>query len=330
MVTALVTTVLASAAYGFGPSTALDYKVDVVFDGFLPILGGNQGKAEVGMTVRVNGLAADGANLRASNEMTSFSLAFNGSSLPLTLDNAVEYFPKTTVSLTPQGKIVKNDAPNKSLPVKLPGLDVKRFPDITYLPIELPAGEVAVGDQWSFKKSFGGADLDYTCTLSKVDDDRMTVGVKVKQEYTVLENDALEIVKDRADAVAEVTTTMNGTGTVIFDSENGHVVSVVMNNKSVSKGENFVDKIKIDRKLDSNLTVKLISPDQKASAVVTKPVVKDESAMGQLKAFWGSAVNKGQELWTTGSQWLAMAKLGIQMAWGFLPGDLGKWLRFGW
>ena len=328
MLTALATTVLVSAAYGLGPSTTLDYKVDVAFDGFLPILGGNEGKAEVGMTVRVQGMEKDGANLQASNEMTTFSIAFNGSKLPLTIDDAVEYFPKTTVLVTPTGKIVKNDAPNKSLPVKLPGLDVKRFPDITYLPIELPSGEVAVGDSWDFKKSFGGADLNYTCTLSKVDGDRLTVGVKVNQEYTVLENDALEVVQDRKDAVSEVTTTMNGTGKVVFDAKNGHVVSVVVNNKSVSKGENFLDKVAIDRKLDSTLRVSLIEPDARVASV--RPVVKDDSPMGHLKALWGSAVSKGQQLWETGSQWVGLAKLALQAVWSFLPGDAGKLFKFGW
>lgn len=330
MLTTMVAAVVVSAAYGFQPSTVLDYKVDVVFDGFLPILGGNEGKAEVGMAVRVNGLAAEEGALRASNEMTAFTIKFNGASLPLTLENAVEYFPKTTVSLTPQGKITKSDAPNISLPVKLPGLDVKRFPDITYLPVELPVGGMVEGQPWTFTKSFGDADLVYTCQLEKVAGSLATIGVTVKQEYTVFENDFMEVVKERADAVAEVKTVMNGKGTVVFDTSGGFVRSVKMANASVSTGKTFEGGEAINRRLDSTLNVVLTGPGSVVSGGGgSRPAVVDRSPMGQLRALWGSAVKTGQELWATGEGWLMFAQMGIRLALGILPGDLGRVFGFG-
>lgn len=318
MTTALVLAALVPAAYSFGPSTSVDYKVEVAFDGFLPILGGNEGKAEVKMDVLVKGLEGAGSNLRASNEMTSFEIAFNGAKLPLTLDNAVEYFPKTTVEVTPLGKIVKNDAPDKQLPVKLPGLDVKRFPDITYLPMELPSGGVEVGKEWTFSKSFGGADLVYDCTVRTLDGEMVTIGVKVKQEYEVWENDALEIVTDEAEAAARVKTVMNGKGTIVFDLEDGVVNSVLMENKSVSKGETVDGKEKIDRKLDSTLKVKRVESEKVARVV--KKAAEPKTLGDHAKLWWGNAVETTQKFWVKGKELMALFKLAMQFGVQSIPG----------
>lgn len=329
----MFTTVVAllSASYTFSAGSQLDYRVDVSFEGFLPVLGGNEGRADVGMDVKVLGLGADGENLKASNELTSFEISFNGSKLPLTLDNAIDYFPKTQVSLTPQGKIVKSDAPDRSLPVKLPGLDVKRFPDITYLPVEFSAKPVEVGEEWSFSKNFGGSDLVYKCQIQEVKGTLMTVAVKVRQEYTVLENDALEVVKNREDAVSEVTTVMTGTGTIVFDQGKGAVQSVRMKNQSVSTGENFVDKVKISRKLDSELKVDLKKPmtSESSAKPVARESTKSKASSGNpLTDFFDSVVRKGQEIWTTSAQWLALAKLALQFSLGTVPGGshILKWI----
>lgn len=325
MLTVLASAALAPYAYGFAQKSEWNYQVNVTFDGFLPILGGNEGKAEVAMGVKVDGLGADGDNQKASNEMTDFALSFNGSKLPLTLENAQDYFPKTTVTITPQGKIVKNDAPDKQLPVKLPGLDVKRFPDITYLPVELPAdGKVESGTKWTFTKSFGGSDIDYTCRVDKVEGDLATISVKVHQIYTVLENEALEVVKDKNDAVAEVTTELDGKGTVIFDSKRGIVTSVDMANQSVSTGKNFEEKMDIYRKLDSTLKVRLV--DKKAAPAVSSGGSGGSGGGGfsaQLQSFWSTAVKTGQKMWLSAADWVAMVKIALGLAWKKFPG-IGK------
>ncbi len=169
---------LTPAEYRFEPKTDLTYDVKVSFDGFLPLLGGNEGKADVIMVVRVKGQAAEGSELKATNEINSCEILFNGARLPLSLENVIDYFPKTTIQVTPQGKITKNDAPNRNLPVRLPGLDVRRFPDITYVPIEFPAEGITEGKSWTFSKVFGESELTYTCTLTAIRNDRALLNVK--------------------------------------------------------------------------------------------------------------------------------------------------------
>ena len=162
------------------PLAPMNYDLRVVFTGMIPILGGNEGEADVRLGVQVQGLGVKDNVAKATSELTSAKLIFNGGTLPLTLDNVKDFFPKTTVEFSPQGKILKSDAPDVDLPVRLPGLDVKRFPDITYLPVEFPNKELAIGDKWSFEKSFAGSPVTYECELTKLDEKTATISLKVE------------------------------------------------------------------------------------------------------------------------------------------------------
>lgn len=190
----------------------INYDLRVVFTGMIPILGGNEGEADVRLGVQVQGIPG-----KATSELTSAKIIFNGGTLPLTLDNVKEFFPKTTVEYSPQGKITKSDAPDIELPVRLPGLDVKRFPDITYMPVEFPNKELAIGNKWSFEKSFAGSPVTYDCELTKLDEKTATINLKVEQKYTVFEDAAMQVVKDKKDAENEVATTLTAKGEAIFD-----------------------------------------------------------------------------------------------------------------
>lgn len=289
MTSLLLAVATAPMAYGFGPETKLTYDVNVGFDGFLPVLGGNQGKVEVTMAVDVRGLAPEGEDLRASNEITAFEIVFNGAKLPLSLENAVEYFPKTTVRLSASGKILANDAPERRLPVRLPGLDVKRFPDITYVPIELASGEAEVGRSWEFKRAFGDSDMAYSCRLESLEGDLAKVAVQVRQDYTVLENSALEVVADRADAEAEVTTVLEGSGTVTFDLARGVARKVDMANEAVSKVKPLDGSAPSERRLKTVLSVEAKS----LSGFVARRSQADQRPWWERA--WGTAQAMGRD-----------------------------------
>ena len=321
----VATVLLAPVAYRFEPNVRLDYRVDVMFDGFLPILGGNEGKAEVGMKVAVAGLAGDNGFQRATSEMTEFTIAFNGGKLPLTVDDARQYFPKTQISMTPQGKVVKSDAPNISLPVRLPGLDIKRFPDISYLPVELPEGDVSQGTKWEFKRQFGSTDIVYQCEATSLKDSMLDINVKIEQEYTQFENDALEIVAEEKDAVAQVTTKMTGSGLVKFDVNRGVAVSVNMSNKSSSKVVNIKSKKETTRVLNSGLKVQLLGP-----AGAAKPPVPTapKSTGNSLLDLWNKGLKAGQDLWVRSTEYLNALKLLVQFTLSSAPGLGGLPIRF--
>ncbi|MCC6686095.1 MAG: hypothetical protein IT205_03785 [Fimbriimonadaceae bacterium] len=240
---------IAPFALSYMLSTApVNYDLRVVFTGMIPILGGNDGTAEVQLGVQVQGLAPKDGQSRATSELTRAKIIFNGGALPLTLDNVKDYFPKTTVEYTPLGKITKSDAPDIELPVRLPGLDIKRFPDITYLPVEFPAEGPELGQSWKFEKSFAGSPVTYQCKLEKVDDATATVTLSVEQVYTVLEDAAMQVVHDKADAENEVTTTMKASGQAVFDRR-GWVILFKMTGRADSVVKPVAGGATTDRQL---------------------------------------------------------------------------------
>jgi len=323
MLSFIAASALAMGVYQFDATTKLDYDVAVTFTGFLPLLGGNEGKAEVNMGVRVAGLAKDAENLRASSELTAFDIKFNGAKLPLDIESAKGYFPKTTVSMTPAGKVVKSDAPNISLPVRLPGLDVKRFPDITYLPIELDGGELKLGGKWEFSRMFGDSPMQYSCTVSEINGDLAMIAVTVKQEYELLEDESLEIVKNEKDAINRVKTVLTGSGTVVFDAARGATRTVKMQNSSVSTVTSISDGSKTERKLDSTLNVKLkgiADPTAKPATKTTAKPATPPILVEKVGSLWNGAVKAGQNAWLTGAGYISMARLAFGMFAAQVPG----------
>ncbi|MBS1724240.1 MAG: hypothetical protein JSS66_14955 [Armatimonadetes bacterium] len=317
--TLLLASALAPIAYSFGPGTTMTYDVSVQFNGFLPVLGGNEGVVNVKMAVGVEGKAPVESNLQASNEIQEFELEFNGAKLPLDKANVVEYFPKTTIQIAPTGKILKTDAPDKKLPVKLPGLDVKHFPDITYVPIELPPDGIELSKSWTFKRNFGGSDISYTCTAESAKDSTWHITVKLDQKYTVLENSSLEVVTSAKDAVSEVTTTMTGEGFVDFNADKGRVDAAQMDNKAVSEVKDLKSGETKQRKLDTKYAIKL-KTGSSARAKAAPQAAASNDWWGNTVAWTSRAVNFGKGA----VAWVQMAAMfGLRS----LPDELEAWLR---
>lgn len=298
---ALVALALATeVVYKWTPPVTVDYDMVVKMDGFLPILGGNQGVAEVKLGLKVKGAESKAAELKATSELTAAEFKFNEAKLPLGLDNVQEYFPKATVTFSPRGEILANDAPDKKLPVKLPGLDVKRLPDISFLALQFPAKGVTVGDSWTFDKSFGEFPVRYTCTAKKVEGDKVEVEVKVKQDMAYDENQALEVAKDPEDATAHVATSMTGGGLVVFDTARGVVSSVSMDSEAVTSAKDVKSGETKERRLKQTLRLtEKGKPGQSVASAPAKPKTWWEGTQvwAQTLMLRGAAYWKALELW---------------------------------
>lgn len=305
---------LAPLAYEFRSSTRLNYDVQVEFNGFLPILGGNEGKVLVKMGVDVAGGEPGPDRLKATNQISAFEVVFNGAKLPLTLDNVVEYFPKTQVELSPLGKILSTDAPDKKLPMRLPGLDVKHFPEITYLPIELPAEEVETGTKWEFQRDFGGAPIRYQCEALSNDSGVWKIKVHLDQTITDFENASIEVVKNKDEAVSEVTTTMKGDGTVEFDSTKGCVAGAAITNISNSVVKKLADGSVTHRALTTTATIKLL----KGAGTAQKPAAP-------VTDWWSRTVEFGKNAGSLGRGALVWLKTAAVFGLGALPEGLASW-----
>lgn len=245
------------AAYAFAPGVRLSYSVEVVFDGFIPLFGGREAKAEVGMTVAVDGLAPEEGELRAASEIVDVEIKLDGAKLPLTVENVRGFFPRTTIRLTPQGRVIASDAPDVQLPVRLPGLHVKRFPDVTYLPIQFPEEGIEVGREFTFTRAFGESEVEYRCTPTKIDGDTAQIDLRVRQVYETLETDALEVVSDERDVVRRVATTVEGNGEAVFDLRRGALRSLKMEASSVGKATVIATGEQTVRRLKTRISTKL-------------------------------------------------------------------------
>lgn len=248
--------------YALSDGTRLNYTMQVVFEGLIPILGGQEGKVEANLGFLVDGLKEADGRSRASSELSAAEFIFNGAKLPLGLENVQDFFPKTTISFLPDGAIKSTDAPDITLPVKLPGLDVKRFPDISYLPVQFSPDPLAMGLKWSYQKPFGDSTVTYTCEVSEIKDTEVRLNVRVLQNYTVFEDSSMNVVPDPAtdsesDAENRVTTDVKGEGTATFDRKRGVFKNYEVKAEAVSKVVPLQGGTATERKLTTLLRVVL-------------------------------------------------------------------------
>jgi hypothetical protein len=239
------------------PDTPTPYALQVTFDGYIPILGGNEGKVDLSVGISVKAIAPESdGNQKAVTDVTDLKIIFNGATLPFGKDQVEKYFPNT-VTLTPQGKVVKNDAPNIDLPVQLPGLDVKRFPDITYLTVEFPAEGIELGKEWAYSRQFGPGNVDYTVRATSITDSSVEMDVTLKQRYDGKEDEAHNLVKDDKDAVADIHTEVEGGGHVSFDRKAALIRSSNITANAISTVTDRKAKTQTTRKLKTILAVTL-------------------------------------------------------------------------
>jgi hypothetical protein len=261
MLSALVGLALTPVVYKIPDASPVLYNVQLGFTGYLPVLGGTDGSVEAHLQLTVQGLKADQpTQAKASTDLTDFKAKFNGANLPFTLDNVKQYFPKNTVTLTPQGKVLSNDAPDVQLDFRLPGLDVKRIPDITYLAVEFPEAGIEQGKSWTYTKAFGDSDVSYIVTPTLVNASEIDMDVKLSQTYETLEDEAKKIVKDPKDAAASVKTSVNGAGKVVFDRKLGLIKTVDITADAASHVTDLQSKAETDRNLQTKLVVNLQPP----------------------------------------------------------------------
>ena len=326
----LLALALATAEYKIEPAAKHAYVMDAEFNGFLPILGGNEGKAEIRMGVAVTGESKSENELKIASEISSFSIKFNEAPLPLGLDAVQDFFPKAVVTINKQGKVLANTAPNTPLPVRLPGLDPRRMPDITFVPLEFSSEEIKPGLSWKFDRDFSGAPLAYTCKVESVEGDVATVSVAVKQEFTALENDGLEVVKNEADATASVKTEMTGEGRVWFNLAGGYALGSEMRNVAISTVTPLKQGKKGERRLTTRLSVarsgftipKTAATPQKDNVANTPPPARTtpsfntgsahlDQALGFVRSGWDWAGQQVSNWWASLQSWRMMAALAV-------------------
>jgi hypothetical protein len=253
-----LTCLLLMQEYRFPQDIPLTYELAATFEGFIPILKGVDGKARLDMTIEVVGLPnADSGRMRAAHEVRAFRVSLNDAPLPFSMANVKPYLPRTTIEFEANGRVTRTDAPDKELPVTLPGLDIKRFPEVTYLPIEFPK------DGSTFVRKYSGADMTYTLGAPELHaTSKRSIPVKVRQSYTVEENEyhlpmTPSMREKGVRPVYKAHVEVEGDGTIVFDERRKIATEVFVELRSISRFKGIEIDEAGEKRLKTTLVVKL-------------------------------------------------------------------------
>ena len=252
--------------YGYAPGSVTSFDVKVDFEGYLPLLGGKNGKANVEMRVLAAGIASDKPGLQhVESQIESLSVKLNSTQLPLTKSSIESFFPKATVVIEPTGKVLENTAPKKKLPVKLPGLDSQRFPDISFLPIQFSDKQIGADGTFTFTKKFNGSDVAYKVTLVGMDKDLVTFKLDLNQDSTEYEDDFKNPVEEESAATFSIKSHLTGTGIAVFDTKRHLFKSTKIEATNDSNVTQIKTQVVTTRQLKTILRIDLVEkPESKA------------------------------------------------------------------
>jgi hypothetical protein len=203
--------------YGLMAGASATYQLNIAFDGWLPLLGGRDTKATILMEVKVAGLEGTPTHLKAVSEILAFSMTVDGNQLPFTASNVQRFFPKTTVAFEPNGRVIESDAPKLKLPVRMPGLDSQRFPEITYLPLELPKSRIEDGSVYEFERKFNDFPVRYRVTQDSSEAGIVQFKINLAQTGIRFEGADGSDVPPEIPEATQFNFTVEGDGTASFD-----------------------------------------------------------------------------------------------------------------
>jgi hypothetical protein len=254
-----------SIAYAFPEGQKAIYDFQANMEGYVPIMGRTQNSIELKLVVEIAGTGAKPEGAGVLSEIKEMQAKLSGTTLPFTATDVQTYFPKTNLVVSPAGKVVKTDAPSVQMPIRLPGLDSKRFPEISFLPIEMPVGMPEVGKSWTFKRQFGSTDITYTVTPTLITASEARFAVVLRQELEHFEDGFGYEVEKASSAVQKVATTFAGKGEVVFDRARSLAKSLRAETLAMSEATHLKTSEKTRRELVTKVTVTLRNPGQVVS-----------------------------------------------------------------
>jgi hypothetical protein len=164
--------VLAAIAFSYATlDHPVVYSIRVNLAGALPLMSGDDKRAEVSMSFRTQA-SGSGAKRGIKFQLATFSLGLHDSGtnsfqpLPVDLGAAREYFPETTVESSALGELGNVTPKAKRSPFRLPGIDTESLPALTFLALQFPEGGIEQGKPWSYTRQLLGDKTNYTATYN--------------------------------------------------------------------------------------------------------------------------------------------------------------------
>lgn len=253
--TATIAVLALQAQFAYSLTGETSYQMAVSYDGYLPLLGGVETRAEVALGFTVRGQGGS----EASSALTAFKVSLLEKAtgemkpLPLTLDNARAFFPESTVSFKPTGEILGTTARDTRLPLRLPGLHAKHLPDMTFLILQFPEEPFEKGSSWKFSRKFDDSPLEFTAAYLGKEQDGHKFELKMLQTYETYEDTHRnETTKEKA--AANVQTKVDGSGFVWFDG--GKIVKCSLTANADSRVISLAGEPERKRSLKTQVNIK--------------------------------------------------------------------------
>ncbi len=245
-------------SYYFTKGSETKFNVKIQFEGFIPLFGGREGKADVAMVVRAVGVEPKQSELQSvDSEIIDLKAIAFGSTLPLNKNNIGMFFPRAIATFESTGEVKLNDAPDINMPVKLPGLDSKRLPEISYVPLIIDRVAAASGKPFEFSRKFNGAVMKYKVVPGLQDEYKEEFAIEVTQASDGFE-DAYGNPCVEASAKSKVTTVLVGMGSARFNMD-----------------KQMFDKVVVETNAASDVTVIKTGKTSKRSLKTTLTIVRD-------------------------------------------------------
>ena len=226
-------------AYSFHNAKTLQISTLMTFSGDIPILGGQKGDATASLEFHVHKLADTGKKLKFSEELTQFHVEFNQTVLPISVQDAVKYFPKTSFEFDSGGTYRALSSPPKKVPVQLPGLSLVNVPRISFLPLQLPVGLGPKGSTGVYSEKVNGGVARFRLIIGDSAPMGTAINFTYSFERTGLEDAAEMLTTNRKDAVSKVAMTDHGKGLAVFSPSWGAIINVQMSDKAQYKVVNL-------------------------------------------------------------------------------------------
>ncbi len=240
--------------YDFPVGSEVKFNVKIEFDGFIPLFGGKVGKTDVDMVVRALGVESKKSGLQTvDSEIIELKAVAFGSTLPLNKNNIGQFFPRAKAVIGSNGAVAENDAPEVMMPVKLPGLDSRRLPEISYVPLVINLDAASSGKPYEFTRSFNGAPMKYKVTPTVQNETTEAFDIEINQDSNGFE-DAYGNPTSEALAKTKTKTVLTGKGKATFNLVKRLFDKVVVE----TAGETEVTNIKTGKTLKRSLKTTLI------------------------------------------------------------------------
>lgn len=243
------------AVYEYKDGIQAKFNIKVQLEGYIPLFGGRNGNADVDMVVLAKGMASDSRDIQSvESEVVDIKATAFGSMLPLTKKNIEQFYPKGTATFTTGGAVKSNTVKEQAMQVKLPGLDSRRLPEISYIPLVLDWDAIQMDKDYSFERTFNDVPMKYTVTPGKRGTSSRNLDIQVVQNIDGFE-DAYGNPSEESAAKSKVRTVLTGKGTAIFDFMTHTFDKVVIETNAESEVIIIKTGKSATRKLKTTLTI---------------------------------------------------------------------------